>query len=101
MNTARWWSVGARLPGIYFVVIGAVTATGALMMAGVGIPDEMDRGIMVAVPVLACHVHAPTAAGTKEHKDGHFFLVPMGAGQQMITPAIRLVADFTRPLSHR
>ena len=63
--------------------------------------QEMDRGIMVAVPILACHVHAPTAAGTKEHKDGHFFLVPMGAGQQMIAPAIRLVADFTRPLSHR
>jgi hypothetical protein len=62
MNTAHWWLIGARLLGIYFVVIGAVTATGALMMAGVEIPVEMDRRIMVAVPILQAVVYVSAGA---------------------------------------
>jgi hypothetical protein len=52
MTAAEWWAVGSRLLGLYFIVMGAVTAAGALMMLNIGLPDGLDRSLVVAVPLV-------------------------------------------------
>lgn len=52
MTSEDWWQIGARLLGAYFVVIGAVTATGALMMFGMGVPDGTARWVVVLTPLV-------------------------------------------------
>lgn len=39
MTSEDWWQVGCRLLGVYFVVSGALTVTGALMMSAMGLPE--------------------------------------------------------------
>lgn len=52
MTSEDWWVVGARLLGVYFVVIGALTGTGALMMLGMGLPDGTQRWVVVMTPLI-------------------------------------------------
>lgn len=52
MTSEDWWAVGARLLGVYFVVIGALAATGALMMSGMGLPEGTQRWVVVTTPLI-------------------------------------------------
>ena len=62
MTSEDWWVVGARLLGIYFIVNGALTVTGAVMMLGVGLPDETPRWVVVAAPLLQALISAGAGA---------------------------------------
>jgi hypothetical protein len=62
MVSEYWWHVGARLLGIYFVVIGAMTATNGLMMLGMGLPEGTNRSMAVLTPVIQGIISA--GAGT-------------------------------------
>jgi hypothetical protein len=44
--------------GIYFIVMGAITGVGALMMINMGLPDGMDRSLVVAVPLVQAGITA-------------------------------------------
>ena len=52
MTSEDWWQVGCRLLGVYFVLIGALTATGALMMLRVGLPEGTQKSIVVLTPLI-------------------------------------------------
>jgi hypothetical protein len=43
MTPNDWWQVGSRLLGVYFLVIGALTAMGSLMFLGAEIPGTSRR----------------------------------------------------------
>jgi hypothetical protein len=58
MTSEDWWQVGSRVLGVYFVVIGALTATGALMMSSMELPEGTQRSIVVLTPLLQGSVSA-------------------------------------------
>lgn len=62
MTSDDWWRVGARLLGVYFVVIGAITATNSLMMFGMGLPDGSNRTVAVLTPVIQGIISAGAGA---------------------------------------
>ena len=52
MTARDWWLVASRGLGVYFVVMGVVTATGALMMTTMGLPEGTERATVVAFPIV-------------------------------------------------
>ncbi len=62
MPSEEWWHVGARLLGVYFVVIGAMTATNGLMMLGMGLPEGTNRSMAVLTPVIQGIISAGAGA---------------------------------------
>ena len=52
MTSEEWWRVGSRLLGVYFMVLGALSATGSLMMLGVGLPEGTNRSIAILTPLI-------------------------------------------------
>lgn len=52
MTSEDWWQVGSRLLGVYFVVIGALTATGALAMLGIELSEGTERATIVLTALL-------------------------------------------------
>lgn len=62
MTSEDWWRVGSRLLGVYFVVIGALTATGALMMLGMGLPEGTQRSVVVLTPLIQGIISAAAGA---------------------------------------
>ena len=62
MTPNDWWHVGSRLLGVYFLVIGALTAMGSLMFLGAEIPGTSSRWPFLLTPIAQAAVFV--AAGS-------------------------------------
>jgi hypothetical protein len=52
MTIEELWYVGARILGVYLIVEGALSATGAVSAAGMGLPDGSNRVMFVLAPIF-------------------------------------------------
>ena len=94
MTARDWWLVGCGLLGVYFIVTGIVTGSGALMMTAMGLPEGSNRAVAVSVPLVVGGVfvvagillvrQAPVVATAASQAPPDLFSQPLRVGLRLL-----------------